>query len=213
MKHVLIIFGIFAFFASCSKGEPRIPYGFMDIVYYPGKGMPEERYSFFVMCEDDDGLENLSELYLYHDMLGLRWIINSEDWIQHTEDGKSWVGSRSIAMPDGLPLPRGQFRAVLFNKAGEKTERKFTFDGPEHSPFPFPFLSVSEGVYRIDSRYPLNQLVCYDQQGKHVQTHRITDIQGNIRDLRLPNSARTAALWASDPEYHISAITEAVSLR
>ena len=185
----------------------------MDLVYYPGKEKPEERYSFFVMCEDDDGLENLSELYLYHDIQGLRWVINPEDWIQHIEDGKSWVGSRSIAMPNDFSLPRGQFRAVLFNKGGEKTERKFTFDGPENSPFPFPFFSVSDGVYRVDSRYPLNQMICYDQQGKPVQTHRITEIQGNIRDLRLPNSVRTAALWASDPEYHISAITEAVSLR
>ena len=212
-KNLLVCLFVSALLLSCSKGEPRILYGFMDIVYYPGKEKPEERYSFFVMCEDDDGLENLSELYLYHDAQGLRWVINSEDWIQHLEDGKSWVGSKGLAMPDRLPLPRGQFRAVLFNKGGEKTERKFTFDGPEDSPFPFPFLSVYDGVYRIDSRYPVNQLVCYDQQGKLVQTHRVTDIQGNVRDLRLPNSARTAALWASDPEYHISAITEAVSLR
>ena len=199
-------------FISCSRGEPKINYGFLDLVYYSGDDKPEERFSFFVLCEDDDGLENLSELYLYHDREGLRWLINSEDWVQYEDEDNIWVGSRSIAMRDA-PLPRGQFRAVLVNKGGEKTERRFTFDGPEDSPYPFPFFSISDGIYRIDSWYPVNHLICYDQQGKPVQTLTITDIEGNLRDLRILNNVRTAALWAEDPEYHISALTDAVSVR
>ena len=206
-------FCLLLIFFSCSKSEPRILYGFMDLVYYPGTDKPAEMYSFFVMGEDDDGVENLSELYLYNDREGLRWVISSEDWVQYEEDGKTWIGSRSITMAENTVLPRGQFRAVLINKAGEQTEKKFTFDGPEDSPYPFPFLSVIDGFYRIDSRYPVNHLICYDQQGKPVQTITITEIQGNIRDLRLVNSARTAALWAEDPEYHISALTNAVQVR
>jgi len=200
-------------FFSCSKGEPKIVYGFMDLVYYSGTDKPDERYSFFVMAEDEDGMENLSELYLYHDREGLRWLINSEDWVQFEEEGKTWIGSRSISIGDAPYLPRGQFRAVLVNKGGEKTERRFTFDGPEESPYPFPFFTVTDGIYRIDSRYPVSHLICYDQQGKAVQTLTLTSIEGNIRDLRLAGSVRTAALWAEDPEYHISALTEAVMVR
>ena len=204
-----LLLGLF----SCTKAEPRIAFGFITLVYYPGKEKPEERCSFFVLGEDDDGKENLAELYLYHDKDGLRWLISSEDWVEYEENGKNWIGSRSLAMVDDMPLPRGQYRAVLVNKAGEKTERNFTFDGPEESPYPFPFLSISDGVYRIDSRYPVNNLICYDQQGRVVQTLLLTDIQGNVRDLRLPNSVRTAALWAQDPEYRISALTEAAVVR
>jgi len=188
-------------------------YGFMDLVYYSGSEKPEERYTFFVMAEDDDGMENLSELFLYHDREGLRWVINSEDWVQFEEEGKNWIGSRSISVGDAPYLPRGQFRAVLVNKGGEKTERRFTFDGPEESPYPFPFFVISDGIYRIDSRYPVNHLICYDQQGKPVQTLTISSIEGNVGDLRLNNSVRTAALWAEDPEYHISALTDAVLVR
>ena len=200
-------------FFSCSRVEPRIVYGFIDLVYYAGKEKPEEKFSFFILGEDDDGIENLSELYLYNDREGLRWLISSADWVRHDEEGKTWVGSRNIAMAEDAPLPRGVYRAVLVNKGGEKTERNFTFDGPEDSPYPFPFLSISDGMFRIDSRYPVNHLVCYDQQGKTVQTVTLTQIEGSIRDLRLVNGARTAALWAEDPEYHISALTEAASLR
>jgi hypothetical protein len=214
-KAVLFLTACFLWplFFSCSRSEPRIAYGFMELAYYPGTEKPEERYSFFIIPEDDDGVENLAELYLYHDREGLRWLITSDDWVKHEEEGKTWVGSRNIARWDGESLPRGQYRAVLVNKGGEKTERNFTFDGPETPPYPFPFFSVSGENYRIDSRYPVNRLILYDQQGKIIQTVMVTEIAGTIRDLKLSNSARTAALWAEDPEYHLSALTEAAAVR
>lgn len=199
--------------SSCSRAAPRLPYGFMELVYYSGKDKPAERYSFFVLCEDDDGIDNLGELYLYNDMDGLRWHITSDDWIKYEEDGKTWVGSRSIAMMGDDPLPRGVYRAVLINKGGESVERKFTFDGPVDSPYPFPSFSIESGIYRTDSRYPVNHIVCYDLQGKPVQTITVTNIQGNVSELKLANGARTAALWAEDPELHISAMTEAAAVR
>ena len=215
-KKVSLLFTVLSLIVmiiSCSRAEPTIHYGFIDMVYYQGTERPEERFSFFVLVEDDDGVENLSELYLYHDKEGLRWLFDSEDWVLHEENDKTWIGSKSISMYANAPLPRGQYRAVLVNKSGEQTERKFTFDGPEDPPHPFPFFSIADGIYRVDSRYPVNRLICYDQQGRHVQTVTIDAIDGNVRDLRLPNSARTAALWAEDPEYRISALTEAVALR
>jgi hypothetical protein len=209
---ILLLCLLLVFF-SCSRAEPRIVFGFIELIYYSGNDEPKERFSFFILGEDDDGIDNLSELYLYHDRGGLRWLINSEDWVLYEEDGKSWIGSRNIAMAEDAPLPRGVYRAVLVNKGGEKTERSFTYDGPEDSPHPFPFLSISDGMYRIDSGYPVNHLLCYDAQGNYVQTVTLTQIAGQIRDLRLVNNARTAALWAEDPEYHISALTEAAALR
>ena len=208
----LVLF-IFPVLFSCSRAEPRILHGFIELVYYSGRERPDERYSFFVLIEDDDGVENLSELYLHHDRDGLFWLISSKDWVKHEEDGKTWIGSRSIAMQGDGPLPRGQYRAVLINKGGEKTERRFTYDGPERSPYPFPDFTVIEDSYRVTSQYPVNRLICYDQQGRTVQTVEINGAEGSIRELRLANSVRTAALWAADPEHHISALTDAASMR
>jgi hypothetical protein len=202
-----------ALFFSCSKAEPEILYGFIELVYYPGRTRPEERFSFFILPQDDDGVENLSELTLYHDREGLRWLFSSNDWIMHEEDGKTWIGSRNIAMFDDAFLPRGQFRAVLVNKGGESTERKFTFDGPETPPYSFPVFSLGEGTYSIDSQYPVNRFICYDQQGNAIQTAAIPNKDGNIRDLRLTNTVRTIALWAEDSNYRISALTEAIAIR
>ena len=201
-------------FFSCSREEPEIVFVFIELVYYSERdNNPEERYSFFIIPEDDDGVDNLSELYLYHDREGLRWLITSDDWITHEEGGITWIGSRSIAMFDDSPLPRGQYRAVLVNRGGESTERRFTFDGPVTPPHPFPTLTISEGNYQIDSQYPLNHFVGYDLQGRVIQTLTIAENEGSIRNLRLQSSVRSIALWAEDPIYHISAFTEVVSLR
>ena len=216
MPRIFLLFPIlclFGGFLSCSRSEPRINYGFIELTYYQEKEKPVEQYSFFILPEDDDGIENLSELYLYNDREGLRWLLKPEDWVKYEEDGKIWVGSRHIAMPEDTPLPRGQYRAVLVNKGGEKTERNFTFDGPEDPVYPFPFLSISDGIYRIDSQYPINHLICYDLQGKAIQTLTLKGMEGTVRTLGLPNNVRTAALWAEDPENRISALTDVTPVR
>jgi len=200
-------------FFSCSKAEPEILYGFIDLVYYMERERTEERYSFFILPDDDDGVDNLSELYLYNDREGLRWLFTSDDWIRYEEDGKTWIGSRNIAMFGDAPLPRGQYRAVLVNKGGESKERKFTYDGPETPPYPFPSLSYSGGYYQIDSQYPVNRLICYDQQGKLIAAVQILELSGYIRDLRVGSVIRSMALWAEEPEYRISILTEVIPVQ
>ncbi|MDR1618889.1 MAG: hypothetical protein LBS06_07580 [Treponema sp.] len=198
--------------AACSKSAPEIDFGFMELVYYQSPGRAEERFSFFIIPRDDDGIENLSELFLYHDGAELRWRLAPEDWVSYEEDGKTWIGSRAIAM-DGEALPRGQYRAVLVNKGGERAERLFSFDAPEESPYPFPYLSVADGRYRIDSFYPENKLLCYDGEGGYLKTQVLDRPEGPLADLQLPAAARSAALWAADPLLSISALTDVASLR
>jgi hypothetical protein len=126
-------------------------------------------------------------------------------------EGKTWIGSRSIAMPENEILPRGRYRAVLINKGGERAERIFTFDAPEDPPYPFPVLFIEEGAYRIDSAYPGHRLICYDQQGNIVDTLAVSGFEGSLDDI--PENGRSIALWAEDPEYHVSALTEAIPVR
>ncbi|MDR1279164.1 MAG: hypothetical protein LBK02_10475 [Treponema sp.] len=206
----LCILGILLVLPSCSRSEPRISYGFISLVYYQEPERPEERFSFFIIPDDDDGIENLADLYLYHDQEQLRWQIRSEDWVSYEQDGQTWIGSRSIAMTGDESLPRGQYRAVLVNKGGERSERLFSFDAPEEPRFPFPFVALVDDRYRIDSNYPVNRFICYDEQGNMISTVTIETIEGQITDLGLPSEARAVALWAEDPEYFTSILTDVV---
>ncbi|MDR1971224.1 MAG: hypothetical protein LBQ46_04820 [Treponema sp.] len=201
------------FSPSCSRSEPVIEFGFMELVYYQGEAGPEERLSFFVIPQDDDGVENLEELRLFHDFEGLAWTLRGDDWIRYDEENRSWIGSRSIAMAGGEALPRGLYRAVLVNKGGEKSERNFSFDAPAEGRFPFPSLDITGGRYRIESRYPENKFICYDSQGAVLQVVPVPEPSGNLSSLNLPTQTRSVSLWAEDREYSTAALSSMVSLR
>jgi len=200
---------VFALFVSCTDAKPEITYGYLQLILYQGEKGPQERYSFFVIPSDDDGLDNLSELYLYHDREQLRWEIKSNEWVTHTQEGKTWIGTRSISVREGS-LPRGVFRAVLVNKGGERAERNFTFDGVVR--FPFPELEINKGVYTVNSQWTVNKLICYDSSGNYLSTVQLSALSGNVSQLNFPSNARTAALWAEDDLNFCSAFTNAVPL-
>jgi hypothetical protein len=198
---------------ACSRTAPKIAFGFIEQVYYEREAKPEERFSFFIIPDDEDGIENLEELYLYHDKEQLRWLFKSDDWVSMVLDGKTWIGSRNLANTEDESLPRGQYRAVLVNKGGEKAERLLSFDAPAELRFPFPRLEISEGRYTVASAWPENRLVCYDNEGKYVTTVKLSGLSGSLADLGIPANARTAALWADDTLYFTSAFTDIAPLR
>jgi hypothetical protein len=211
---LFLILGLW-FFASCSRTSPKISFGTLRLVYHnSGEGdAAEERFSFFVLPDDDDGLEDIADLYLYHDREGLVWHITSDEWLSLDIEGKTWIGSRQIVMIDGEGLPRGQFRAVLVDKGGERSERNFAFDAPEDPRYPFPYFFVEQGRYRLESEYPAHYLVCYDAEGNYIMTQALENPEGFIAELGLPSGISGAALWADDEEYLTSALTGIVSLR
>ncbi|MCL2185796.1 MAG: hypothetical protein FWB86_08100 [Treponema sp.] len=206
---LLIISMIIIMSVSCSRTKPEIAFGFIQLVLYQGTPDPVQHFSFFIIPEDTDGIENLDELYLFHDKEQLRWMINKDDWVTHTHEGKEWIGTRSLAIKDG-ELPKGVFRAVLVNKGGESSERSFTYDGNVR--FPFPELEITGGYYTVKSEWPVNRLVCYDRTGNYNSTVVLNSLSGSISQLRLSQSITTAALWAEDENNFCSAFTNAVSI-
>lgn len=200
---------IFMLSVSCTNTRPEISYGFLQLILYQTDSGPQERFSFFIIPEDDDGLDNLDELYLYHDREQLVWQIGSNEWVSYTQDARTWIGTRSISVRDDS-LPRGVYRAVLVNKGGERTERTFTFDGVVR--FSFPALNITNGTYTVRSEWPVNRLVCYDISGNYLTTVALTSLSGSVSELGLPSSAVTAALWTEDEDNFCSAFTNVLSI-
>jgi hypothetical protein len=198
---------------SCSRAEPNIAFGTLRLVYFQGTQGPEERFSFFIIPEDEDGNEDLADLYLYHDREGLCWHLTSDDWVTLRTEGQTWIGSRNIAMEHNAPLPRGQFRAVLVDKGGEQSERLFSFDAPGEARHPFPFLYIEEDYYRIESEYPEHFFICYDASGSFLRNVPVINLEGPLSALDLPVETRAVALWAEESEYFTSALTDVVPTR
>ncbi|GHV27882.1 hypothetical protein AGMMS4952_10330 [Spirochaetia bacterium] len=219
-RHLWPLFFVLSLFSalSCSRAAPSIAFGTLRLVYFQGsggdpRGGVEERFSFFIIPEDEDGVEDLADLYLYHDREGLCWHLTSEDWVVFESEGQTWIGSRNIVMIDDGSLPRGQFRAVLIDKGGEQSERLFSFDAPREAPHPFPFLRVSEGRYIIESEYPEHYLICYDNAGAFLKNVSVEMLEGDLAILGLPRETRAIALWSEESDYFTSALTDVVSIR
>jgi len=205
---ILCIIAIISIFSiSCSRTVPEITFGFMKLVLYEADPEPREYFTFFIIPEDEDGNENLEELYIYHDREQLRWRIKSDEWVKYNHEGKEWVGTRSLTTRDGV-VPRGVFRAVLVNKGGESSERNFTFDGNVR--FPFPEIEIEGGLYTVVSEWPVNRLVGYDRSGTYVSTTVLPSRSGSVSSLNLSQAIRTVALWAEDEDNFCSAFTNAV---
>jgi len=210
---ILCCFLVPYFFQACSRTEPSIVFGFINLVYYQDATGPQERFTFFILADDDDGIENLDELFLYHDREQLRWHLRNDDWVEFVQEGRTWIGSRSITVNEGERLPRGQFRAVLVNMSGERAERNFTFDAPEEPRFPFPSLQVNDGYLTVNSLYPVNNLICYDAGGNVLFVMTLENLSGYIETMGFPAQTWSVALWAEDPQFSTSAFTDAVSIR
>ena len=211
IKFLSILMSVIIIVTSCSRSKPEIAYGFIKLILYQADNEAgyEERFSFFVIPEDDDGLENLDEIYIFHDREQLRWRMKSDEWVNYKHEGTDWIGTRSLTVQDGA-LPRGVFRVVLVNKGGESSERNFTFDGNVN--FPFPEIEISSGVYTVNSEWPLNRLICYDRAGNYISTIDLNSLSGNMSSLRLSSSIRTVALWSEDEENFCSAVTNVVAI-
>ena len=207
IKIIFLIILVFLLIFSCSRTTPEIAFGFIKLVLYEGDPDPIEQFSFFIIPEDDDGLENLDELIIFHDRDQLRWRIKSDEWIKHTHEGVDWIGTRSLSIRDDV-LPRGVFRVVLINKGGESTEKNFTFDGNVR--YSFPEIEIEGGLYTVVSAWPVNRLVGYDRSGNYVMTVVLNTLSGSVSELRLTQSVRSVSLWAEDEENYCSAFTNAV---
>ena len=200
-------------FFSCSQASPEIVRGSLELVYYENGGNPVERFTFFILPRDDDGFDDLDELWLYHDWEGLSWHLTNKNWKKETIGSETWIGTRAIAMEDASPLPRGQFRAILVDKGGNRAERLFSFDAPPERERPFPFLSIVENHYQISSQYPQQNLLAYDREGNYLLTVAPPLLEGDLSGLGLPSQAESLALWARDPAKSVSAFTDIVPLR
>ncbi len=198
---------IILFSFSCSQNNPNINEGYIGLCYYAESGTIEGRYYVFITPSDDDGMEDIDEMIISHKKEGLRWRLSASDWVLINTDGKTWIGTHSISMPDREALPRGVFTVELIDKAGMTGSMQLTFDvrGAAH---PFPKFSIEDRRYSIQSEYPAHYFICYDRSGAFLRTVKIENAEGTLSSLSLPRDCESLALWAESPEIFLSALTE-----
>ncbi len=126
-----------------------------------------EQLSLFVQAEDEDGFADLSRLYLINDDRHLYWTLTADSWQKRQDRGQQWIGSNNFVMADGSEFPRGQYRVVLEDLSGARSERTFVIDQAEIKPssVAFPALSISGDWVTVDSSLPGPTVAVIDPAG------------------------------------------------
>ena len=92
-------------------------------------------------------------------------------------------------------MPRGEYRLVLVDRAGQRAERAFSLSAPETGAYALPSIQLSGTMIKLDSPYPANTAFFIDAGGNIVRTAALPDGTTGLDSL-WPDGA-----WRSGSDY------------
>ena len=118
--------------SACTGAPPQIVSIEVSLEYVDDLDLNRryEQLTLFALVRDEDGFGDISEFYLIHDEAELYWRFDAQSWTHRRVAGENWVGFSGLSMADWGELPRGQYRTVVIDRAGEHDERTVSIDAP-----------------------------------------------------------------------------------
>ena len=140
--------------------------------------------SLFIRPNDPDGLDDLAELYLINDQEQLFWRLDPDTW-QKSGSGDSWIGSNGLVLPDGAPLPAGEYRLLLRDLGGDSAEQTLELPAVGQAELErlLPRVEVRAGEIRVQGRGMARQLWLYDAKGVYLTIRPLAGNSQSIADL------------------------------
>ncbi len=162
--------------AGCSGSAPVILYPEADLYLVDDRstGTVYESLRFFIAVRDEDGPSDVASVFVIHDQSELYWALEENNWVSLESQGDDWFGAPQIRTPDGAPLPRGQYRVLVEDRARRRATTSFTVTDPVRSPeqVRFPALSGSGRNITVQSSQTVILRV-YDRTGRSVYASRV----------------------------------------
>ncbi len=194
-----------ALLAGCSAAAPEIVSVGMRLIVHAtdDTGGRDERLSVFASVADEDGAEDIEHLFIVHDESELYWSLSEEVWQKREEGTSIWLGSNSLDSP-GSTIPRGNYRAILIDLAGERTERPLVLSAPDTSQYALPVVRLKGNTIDLVSGYPSNTAFFLDSGGNVVLTVPIAKGNNNLDSLWAKGQWRSGAdyltVYAFEPK-------------
>ncbi|TFG63409.1 MAG: hypothetical protein E4H36_05690 [Spirochaetales bacterium] len=172
-----------------------------------------ENLSCYLHLGDEDGIEDVEFVYIIHDGDELFWKLSEENWDKRVLNDVTWIGSNSILMADRSPLPRGNYRVIVLDKAGERSESTLFLSTRRLDPseFTFPELSIRGSSFELKSPFNKHTYWLYSGDRKLLDTVEIEGLRTDL-DTLLPEPERQRSvsevwLYAWDDTEGISLVT------
>ena len=192
----LLLFAV-TLLPSCTGYSPEIVRTFwqLDVLFSPQEGTQRELLSLFVLCSDEDGMEDLARLDISLNEKELTWSLDAETWREVPGgDGLVWIGGNGLAAPSSAVFPRGEYHVRVVDRAGEAAETSFVLPpdlrglagGNLEEKF-FPRIIYKEGAFEIHSPHAVHFLAVTDEEGRLVETLEFAERV--IGPKRLKNAA------------------------
>ncbi len=181
------------------------------IVASLGQGR-EERLSVFAAISDEDGVADISHIFIIHDESELYWELDSASWSQKEEGSRFFFGSNSLTAPPGEPLPRGSYRVLIYDLAGERSEGSFRLAAPATDGYELPTLALAdEGAIAVSSGYLINSALFFDAGGNVTKTAPLeqgrTELDALWEKGLWRSGADYLAVYSFDPQAEIGLLS------
>jgi hypothetical protein len=189
--------------ASCGGNAPQIFGADYRLIV---EGIPDayrERLVLSLAASDEDGFKDLESLYLIADDARLYWKASSKDFVVKSE-GR--FGIASFVSAYGASFPRGTYRALLIDKAGQRSEREIVIAPPDADPAKLPAISIEAGVATIKSALKERYLQILDSLGAVLASYRLDDAAIDLK-ADLP-----AEVYAQARKLRVLCVSESHSL-
>jgi hypothetical protein len=202
--------------AGCGGKPPEISVVEWRLETRPAESGPAyESLSVFASLKDENGLDNIVELWVLHDDSALAWKLTNADWIKATEGGDDWIGGSSLTTPELAGMPRGGYRLIAIDAAGQRAEKEFRVSGS----FPdkkAPSVSYSGEKLTIGSPWPETLALAFDGTGALIASPEARALASSLstsfgRDV----ASRTAEVGAYgyDPSLRMGAFSPRIKTR
>jgi hypothetical protein len=201
--------------AGCGNKLPEIAALEWRLETRPSAGGPDyESLSVFATIRDDDGLENVGELWILNDDSAMAWKLTDADWIKVAEGADAWIGASALASPELSGMPRGSYKLVVIDLAGQRAEREFRVSGsfPDR---PAPTIAFSGGELAIGSTWPETIVLAFDGTGALIASPGAQANGSLAAALGQDIAPRTAEVGAYgyDPSLRMGAFSKRVKTR
>ena len=147
-------------------------------------GYSQEELSFFVFAKDEDGPDEVEFLYLIQEEEELFWVLDAENWEKVSKGNDVWLGASSLRMPMGEQFPRENYRLVVIDKTGQRSEKEF-YPAVKGGKEPvFPSGKVEDGFLLLDSPHGAHTLRVYNREGEIVFEDKTEESKVSLELLR-----------------------------
>jgi len=188
---------------GCGGAPPEILFADAQLFLVNDRdtGEVHESLRLFIAVNDDDGVEDLSVVFVVHDESELYWQASAEEWVTLEQDRDSWIGLPDLRPVAGRSFPRGRYRLILEDRSLQEVEGSFGVTAPVLDPasVEFPLLRKTGSDFEISADGTVVIRV-YTRSGKLVLSREVSaGLMGPDLVREIPDEGGLTVYLSSPP--------------